>query len=221
LPTADGVVLRTRRLLAHAPAPVVRLRRRINTATFWIRRQKTTVKIDRNHAELVTALVKCVKPRTVLELGFGAGEATKAIMAGLNYNEMQFSYTLVDNWQDFGGRRPAATNAEEFSHIDFVTSDEQAFVEGCKDQFDFIFSDADHFSAQNWFQKVYDDLLRPGGILLYHDVTNPELPNLREIYDRVLSHEYRHALFSENSRSDERCDRGLLVIFMESAGLRG
>jgi predicted O-methyltransferase YrrM len=161
-----------------------------------------------------------VKPRTVLELGFGAGEATKAIMAGLNYNEMQFSYTLVDNWQDFGGRRPAATNAEEFSHIDFVTSDEQAFVEGCKDQFDFIFSDADHFSAQNWFQKVYDDLLRPGGILLYHDVTNPELPNLREIYDRVLSQQYRHALFSENSRSDERCDRGLLVIFKESAGLR-
>ena len=49
---------------------------------------------------------------------------------------------------------------------------------------DFIFSDADHHHApEQWFDKVYDDMLNPGGILCYHDINlvDNDFPNLREI----------------------------------------
>jgi predicted O-methyltransferase YrrM len=198
-------------VVAHGPKRAVDLVRRGRQR----RRQNAIVKIDRNHAGLVGALVSALKPATVLELGFGGGESATAILSALKYNRVPFEYTLVDNWMDFDGKRPAITRSPRFRAIDFVTSDEEAFVKGCGRTFDFVFSDADHFRAQQWFQEVYDDLLRPGGALLYHDVMNPHFVNLREIYERVADRGYRHALFDRSTRDDEQCERGLLVIFKD------
>jgi predicted O-methyltransferase YrrM len=172
------------------------------------------VKIDGNHAELVRALVMCHKPRRVLELGFGAGEATRAILGGLRYTRQEFAYTLVDNWHDFGGKRPEATLALEYEGIDFVTRGEREFVSACEANYDFVFSDADHHNTQQWFSVVYERLLARGGVLIYHDVTNSAgFPNLLHIYEDVLRNAYHHMLLNRNSVPGERCDRGLLVIF--------
>jgi len=59
------------------------------------------VKIDANHANLVRVLIMCTSPSRILELGSGAGESTRAILAGLLYNEKPFEYTVFNNWMDF------------------------------------------------------------------------------------------------------------------------
>ncbi len=175
------------------------------------------VKIDVNHAQLVTALVMSQKPGRVLELGFGSGEATRAILAGLRYNGAGCEYTIVDNWLDFDGIQPAITQDPEYAGINFVTSPENVFVSEAlhaQNQYDFIFSDADHMATQNWFEPVYQQLLARAGILIYHDVTNTrDFPNLLRIYHDCVRNGYHYALFNNNSRTDERCDRGLLAIF--------
>ena len=171
------------------------------------------VKIDANHANLVRALVMCAKPARILELGFGSGESTRFILAGLNYNEKPFEYVLADNWMDFGGVQPQLTRTPEFSAIKFVTSDEEEFVKGDHGTFDFIMSDADHFRTQLWFEHVYQNLLNRGGILIYHDVTNPQFPNLLRVYTDCIRNGYDHAMFNGSSRREERCGRGLLAIF--------
>ena len=172
------------------------------------------VKIDQNHAEFVRTLVACHKPRRVLEFGFGAGEATRAILAGLAYNRQAFEYTLVDNWLDFGGVPPAAAGALAAQGVSVVTGSERDFVQSCQTSFDLVFSDADHHHTHEWFDQVYACMVARGGVLIYHDVTNSAgFPNLLRIYHDVLANGHHHVLFNGNSAPGERCDRGLLVIF--------
>ena len=172
------------------------------------------VKIDQNHGYFLQALVMCGKPRRILELGFGAGEATRSILAGLRYNQQPQDYTIVDNWSDFGGIQPEATTDPQYRGISFVTSNELDFVRGCTASYDFIFSDADHRNTQDWFELVYTRLLSRGGILLYHDVTNATMfPNLLRLFEETIRNNYHYVLFNQNSRPGERCDRGLLAVF--------
>jgi predicted O-methyltransferase YrrM len=172
------------------------------------------VKIDDNHALFLQSLVMCKKPRHVLELGFGAGEATRAILAGLTYNSQDYRYTVVDNWLDFHGQQPATTAGEMYRGANFVTSSELDFVAQCTQTYDFIMSDADHFNTQNWFEIVYERMVARGGVLVYHDVTNTAgFPNLLRIYQDTIRKNYHHVLLNQNSVAGERCDRGMLVIF--------
>jgi predicted O-methyltransferase YrrM len=170
--------------------------------------------LDDNHAQLVTSLVSCQKPLSILELGFGSGRTTQAIIRGLAYNRLPVSFEGVDSWDDFGGQPPEGTRHPDFKGVKFVTSTEEAFVAACQRQYDFIFSDADHMRAQQWFPQVYERMLARGGILIYHDVTNAGLfPNLLRIYEDTVRAGYDHMLFNRRSRPDEACERGLLVIF--------
>jgi predicted O-methyltransferase YrrM len=174
----------------------------------------TGVKIDESHSKLVHALVLCRKPRQVLELGFGTGEATRAILTALQYNTRGYDYTVVDNWFDFDGVPPPIINDAMYASINFVTRSERDYLSGCTATYDFIFSDADHFNTQNWFEQVYSRFLARGGILMYHDVTNAAVfPNLLRILEDTIRGGYHYALFNENSRPNECCDRGLLAIF--------
>jgi predicted O-methyltransferase YrrM len=172
------------------------------------------VKIDANHADLLRALVMCHKPQRILEFGFGSGEATRAILAGLLYNRVPVTYTVVDNWLDFDGVQPEAVRRPPYEGIVFVTSSEEEYVRACKTSYDLVFSDADHFHTQEWFELVYERLVARGGVLVYHDVTNSSVfPNLLWIYEDVVRKGYHHVLLNRNSLPDERCDRGMLVIF--------
>jgi len=172
------------------------------------------VAIDPCHAALIHALVRSQKPQDLLEIGIGSGASTDAILAALEQNGTRGSYTLVDNWVDFGGVIPASVRSKYEGRVNLVTADEKDFVAGCRERFDFIFSDGDHLRTQEWFPRVYADLLRDDGILIYHDVTNVALfPNLLNIYRECIERRIPHYLFNRNSREEERCDRGLLVMF--------
>jgi predicted O-methyltransferase YrrM len=175
------------------------------------------VKIDIAHANLLTGLVKANKPKNILEIGIGGGQSTDAILEALEFNQVDYHYTVVDNWYDWGRVRPDGVNEKYADRVDIVDSDEKDFVFSTTQTFDFIMSDGDHFNTQKWFEHVYDKLLNPNGILVYHDINTfnepDSFPNLLEIYAKCKEYGLPHHLFNSNSRDDERCQRGLLVIF--------
>lgn len=178
-------------------------------------RQNDPVKIDKAHGLVLLGLVAGQKPKKVLELGLGGGESTDAILSALEFNGQPFEYTLVDNWVDHNYVMPPGVKETYGDKINVITSDEKAFVFNCKEKYDFIFSDADHYHTNEWFDYVYDNLLEKDGILIYHDINFFEecLLNLREIYYTCQRRGLHFKLFNKNSLPGERCHRGLLVIF--------
>jgi predicted O-methyltransferase YrrM len=189
------------------------------------------VQVDFCHGDLIANLVKCHKPKNVLELGFGSGFTTRKILEALEYNETgplvpsygpPAKYTLVDNWLDWreAGKPPPDMSEFQTPRTTLVVSNEHDFVFSAKEKWDFIFSDADHFNTDKWFEYVFDNLLNDNGILIYHDicVKAPEsgefwFPNLARILYKTRERKLSHFLFNKDSRTDEKCWRGLLVIF--------
>jgi predicted O-methyltransferase YrrM len=180
------------------------------------------VAIDVAHGVLIAGLVGAHKPRRVLEIGFGSGKSCRLIRDALRYNigggalaGSGVTYDLVDCWLDWKGRRPAEIRKPLYEGVNFVTATEESFVfRDHAEPYDFIMSDGDHWRAQEWSGHVYERLLAPGGILIYHDVANTAVfPNLKQIHDEAIRNNWRHVLFDKSSRPDEACERGLLVIF--------
>lgn len=173
-----------------------------------------SVKIDIAHKDLIYGLVVSAKPKNILELGLGGGRSADAIINGIDYNQNEAQFTIVDNWFDTNFKMPEGV-AEKYSNANIVTSSEEDFVLSCEETFDFIFSDADHFKSDQWFERVFDNILERDGILIYHDINlfEDSFLNLRKIYTRVLERGLNHFLFNKNSFDGERCHRGILVIF--------
>jgi len=189
------------------------------------------VQVDFCHGDLIASLVRAHKPKNVLELGFGSGFSSRKILAALDENEngqldasygLPAKYTLVDSWLDWREKGQPPPDVSEFQtpRTTIIDSTEHNFVFGTKDKWDFIFSDADHFNAEKWCDHVFDNLLNNNGILIYHDImeVGPPgggfwFPNLGKILQRARERNLHHFLFNKNSLADEKCWRGLLVIF--------
>jgi predicted O-methyltransferase YrrM len=181
------------------------------------------IAVDDCHAELIASLVKCHKPRDVLELGIGSGKSSREIIKALEWNTTDYKYTLVDSGVDWGSHEAIPRDA--IQHLDgnqkarLIISDELPFVMYTPDKYDFIFSDADHWNTDKWFDYVYTRLLKPGGILIYHDVSmqgvkdDLSFPNLDNIFHRARELGLHYAYFNKSSRQGEKCERGLFVLF--------
>lgn len=171
--------------------------------------------MDVCHAALLTTLVACKKPSTLLEVGVGGGRSVNAVLRGLRYNKKPYTYTVVDNWYDWGGVQPPEVAQRYGDSVKVVTSNEKDYVFSCTESYDFIVSDGDHHNTDKWFEYVYDKLLNPGGTLVYHDVNlvEEQFVNLRNIYEVSKKRNLRFELFNSNSLPEELCQRGLLVIF--------
>jgi predicted O-methyltransferase YrrM len=175
--------------------------------------------VDDCHLDLVYGLISSHKPNSIIEFGVGSGRTTRTIIKAAENNENKPAITLVDSWVDFGKVPECIENYKKFCNV--VSSDEFNFVFNTKERYDFIFSDADHWNTDKWFDYVYDRLLNPGGILIYHDVSvvdplpNNELrfPNLANILAKCKVLGISHVHLDKSSKPGERCYRGLLVIF--------
>lgn len=170
------------------------------------------IAVDEAHCALIAGLVCAQKPARVLEFGFGTGRVTDYILDSAHFNQMTLDYTIVDNWVDFGGRMPWTTKLV-LDKVKFVEQDESNFVRECRETYDFIVCDADHQKTHDNWRLIYEHLLAPGGIVAFHDVTNNDFPNLRNILTHVIHYQWRYAFFDKNSKDGERCQRGLLVLF--------
>lgn len=168
------------------------------------------VKMDENHIDLIYSLIICNKPKTILEIGVGTGAVSLKALQACEYNEITPQIVCVDNFFDWKGKPPREFE-EASKKFQFVISDEKSFVKSCKDSFDFIISDADHHHTHEWVESTYS-LLNKGGILIYHDVTNRDFPNLFGIVNWARKKGVTHMCFNSSSKPNERCERGLLVI---------
>lgn len=176
------------------------------------------VKIDKCHVDLIYGLIRSQKPESILELGFGSGESTKRIIDACVENSNEPHYLIIDNWMDFDGKMPdlARSLAMGSLPLSMIALNEKDFIEKCQDTFDFILSDADHCYSHLWFERTFNDILRPGGIMVCHDIMNREgYPRLYDIVINCKNRGISHVIFDKNGLPDERCERGLLVIFKQ------
>lgn len=135
------------------------------------------------------------KPKSILELGYGHGITNAAIRESIAFNGVGH-LTVVDNFYD----------GVWFTTPGLIVDSEEHFVGTTPSTFDFIVSDADHHNSHRWCHRTAA-LLSPGGIAVFHDITNPDFPNLRRIMDELPG----GLLFNRSSRDDEKCYRGLYV----------
>lgn len=169
------------------------------------------VKMDQCHLDLIYGITVSHKPKKVLELGMGSGIATDRLLQAFRDNDLPLDLTCVDNWLDWNFVKPAEISKYELAGVKVITSPEKDFVFSCREKYNLILSDGDHDHAQDWFAQTFS-LLNPGGILIYHDVTNPDFANLYSICTVVKRKKLSHLLFNTSSRSGENCERGLLII---------
>jgi predicted O-methyltransferase YrrM len=180
--------------------------------------------IDVAHAKFIHGLVASAKPKNILEFGYGAGISCEAICSGVSWNRNMPRLTIVDSWHDWSFKQPDDVEAltrifkKDFSSIDIITSEERHFVHVCiptpPNKFDFIMSDGDHQHAHEWSKYVFDEMLAPGGWLIYHDVDGAYrgLQEMRQMYLGRHSPASNVFVFDQSTRPDEECKRGLLVI---------
>jgi predicted O-methyltransferase YrrM len=165
--------------------------------------------IDQAHCELIYGLAVSLKPRAILELGYGQGASARALWRAVVYNGIQCQYDLVDDWRDHAGRIPQELEGMEkifsMTEVEFYRTN---FEFEC---YDLILSDADHEHAHQWFDQSLA-MLRSPGLLIYHDVCNPNHPALGDLISRADSAGLSRLVFNKNSRPGEQCNRGLLVI---------
>jgi len=167
------------------------------------------VMMDAAHIWLIRALVACLKPMDILEIGVGSGAGTDAILQAATYNGNGARVTCVDNFLDWGGAAPSGI---ESIPVKLIVKSERDFIDSCQAKFDFIVSDADHDHSHEWIAKTMG-LLNHGGVAVFHDVSNSDYPNLEAIISFMRWAEHPHFVFKASSRPDERCERGLLVVF--------
>lgn len=166
------------------------------------------VKLDECHLKLIKGVALALKPINLLELGIGSGATTRALLEAIDFNQLGH-LTSVDNWHDWGGERPL--DLPEHTHLTVVECSEKEFITSCTNFYDLIVSDADHYNSHLWCDKTLS-LLRPGGVAFFHDVANPDFPNLQAVLNYVKQEGYFYKLFTRSSLAVERCERGLLLV---------
>jgi predicted O-methyltransferase YrrM len=178
------------------------------------------ISIDDCHMDFILGCLSAKKPKNVLEIGMGTGFLTRRMFYTLKHNTSGH-LTVVDNWVDFGGHMPQMAKDMAREGITFVTSDEKSFVQGSlPQQYDFVVSDADHGSSDDRFYEIRR-MVTNGGFMFFHDTNNNDFPTLKTFPLRAAGERLPFYHFVQNSRHDERCERGLLfVINSEIAGVK-
>jgi ubiquinone biosynthesis O-methyltransferase len=70
----------------------------------------------------------------------------------------------------------------------------------------------EHVSDIELFLKSCSNLAKPNGIIFMHDIAGAWYPSLQKYMEYINNHSIPHYLFEKNSRADEICQRGWLMI---------
>jgi len=131
---------------------------------------------------LLFGLVSSLKPEGVpvdiLELGTGLG-GTSNVLAWLPWAKIK-TVEIRDS-----EAMEASENLKEFSNIEFIKEDSLEYIQKCEDaSFDFILVDDCHiYSHELEEAKEAKRVIRPGGIIGFHDVLYPEYYPLHKVLD--------------------------------------
>ncbi len=167
------------------------------------------VAIDRAHAFFIVGCVLAQKPETVVELGVGSGYLTRLLLAAIEYNGIG-TLVSVDNWIDWQGHEPPIAQQLRTEGASIVVSEERTWCEQRETgSVDCLVVDSDHLHGGEWVQE-HLRIVRPGGLLFFHDTNAPSYPSLKETVKAVCGLSHIH--FTTSSRPEERCQRGLLFV---------
>jgi len=168
--------------------------------------------IDKCHLYLIQGLLASYKPKRILELGVGTGNVSQVVLQTNTFNENNSELVCVDNWQDWKGELPRIAIELKKLGANIITQSEKEYVSQSEsERFDFIISDGAHGASDQWCGKLYD-MLNPNGVLIAHDVTNKDFPNLQKYKLEADARKYNSFVVNKSTRKDERCHRGLLVV---------
>ena len=175
--------------------------------------QQSIVAVDKSHALYIIGSLLSKKPDRVLEIGIGTGFLSAGLVMGLRYNQ-KGTLTCVDNWQDWQGVEPQEISILRSAGINLVAPvSEEEFILSCpEDEYDFVVSDGDHFNSGSWVDE-YFRITKPDGFMYFHDTNQHDVfPSLALIEKRVKELNLPHFHFTQSSRPDEFCERGLLFV---------
>lgn len=167
--------------------------------------------LDRCHNLFLFSAILSKKPENILELGIGTGYVTQSLIHALRYNK-KGKLTCVDNWFNRGGQEPDGIDKVRAAGAEVIAPvTEEEFVRNCpSDMYDFLISDADAFLSGLWVDE-YLRITKQNGFMFFHNTNLREIyPNLQLIEKRVKELGLLSYHFTENSRPDERCNRGWL-----------
>lgn len=144
-------------------------------------------------APVLTALVDHLKARRVVEIGINAGATAAAILAG---NETIEEYIGIDLPKIWFVDAPAGQHALADPRLTILQPEH-----GARDidpeeigKVDFVFIDADHsYDAVSKDTDLARQLIRPGGILAWHDYQHPGNPDVKK-YIHAVNNDQEHPI---------------------------
>jgi hypothetical protein len=173
---------------------------------------RNPIAIDRAHNLFLVGAVLSKKPRNVLELGIGTGYLTMSLIHALRYNGVG-QLTSVDNWFDTHGIEPKFGADLRAAGVKIVSSGEKEFWQQARSSsFDFLISDADHQNSADWFEH-HIRVVERDGLMFFHDTNMPDMfPGLAKLEARIKNLGFPYYHFTQSSRPDENCGRGMLFV---------
>ena len=121
--------------------------------------------IQRSEAIAIYGLLRTIRPRRVIEIGFGEGDSTEALLAGIRGfpGATVTSYDIRVSWAH------ASSLKKKYSNLEVIQADQTTLQLG-PDQVDFLFLDASHdFDLNKIFWNNNVDILGPGAYVVIHD----------------------------------------------------
>jgi predicted O-methyltransferase YrrM len=134
------------------------------------------------------AITRAIQASDALEIGTHLGVSTVHIAAALSGPAT--SLTTVDicdvndpvaaRYTRFGSSISARERAAQLGledRVHFVVASSHAFLKCCRHSYDLIFIDGSHSEIPAYFDILYSlRRLRPGGLIVLHDVNDPDDP---------------------------------------------
>jgi len=165
--------------------------------------------LSERETAVVVGLIGSASPRVVLEVGVNLGKTAAALLAGVPSIE---AYVGVD--VDYGHRtslscqrREVPVSAGKYAWPDgrfwLLSKDSRELSAADLEPIDAAFIDGDHSEAAVLHDsRLARDLLRPGGVVVWHDYGNPAVEVTRAL-DSLAAHGW-----------PIRCVRGTWLAFM-------
>jgi predicted O-methyltransferase YrrM len=133
------------------------------------------------------ALIRALKPLSVVEIGSGKGCSTNHIASALKVNDIE-QFEHVGHVVTLDRGNTPAIDGRWGSYVTVLNGDAFDYLEAQPDNsIDFILEDAAHSEAMCYrVGELAKTKLRPGGVLMAHDAVHPTVGrDVRAGYDRA------------------------------------
>jgi len=143
--------------------------------------------------DIITALCDYFKPARVLEIGINVGETARAILSKAPYVREYIGLDRPDMWYK---KSPTDHPGQLVNDGRLVILTPEGGSNGIKpgdiEPVDFVFVDGDHTRhACEFDTRLAYTLLKPGGVIVWHDYNSPRDPGVKDFIHAINEAERR------------------------------